>query len=135
LRICSTDDAGFLIQNDQRQKRKDEAAAGKSHELQYFVHLDDDKECELPSFSHQICTAVTDPLLELHRRRARWEIPPQAYKRGCIQARSSRKLIDTQLQLPFSLDVYYDKDKHTKAQLISLKMLFRHFVAGTCCAW
>ncbi|PWN51387.1 protein KES1 [Violaceomyces palustris] len=32
------------IENEQRQKRKDEAAAGTPHQLEYFVHLDDDKE-------------------------------------------------------------------------------------------
>lgn len=34
------------IENEQRQKRKDEAAAGTPHQLEYFVHVEDDKECE-----------------------------------------------------------------------------------------
>ncbi|SPC67903.1 related to KES1 - Member of an oxysterol-binding protein family [Ustilago sp. UG-2017b] len=32
------------IENAQRQKRKDEAAAGTPHQLTYFVHVDDDQE-------------------------------------------------------------------------------------------
>ncbi|KAJ1022480.1 hypothetical protein NDA16_003469 [Ustilago loliicola] len=32
------------IENAQRQKRKDEAAVGTPHQLEYFVHVDDDKE-------------------------------------------------------------------------------------------
>lgn len=32
------------IENEQRQKRKDEAAAGTPHQLEYFVHIEDDKE-------------------------------------------------------------------------------------------
>lgn len=34
----------FPDQNEQRQKRKDEAAHGTPHQLEYFVHIDDDKE-------------------------------------------------------------------------------------------
>lgn len=32
------------IENEQRQMRKDEAAKGTPHQLEYFVHVDDDKE-------------------------------------------------------------------------------------------
>ncbi|KDN50872.1 Oxysterol-binding protein [Tilletiaria anomala UBC 951] len=32
------------IENDERQKRKDEAAAGTPHQLEYFVHVEDDTE-------------------------------------------------------------------------------------------
>ncbi|MCO5565978.1 hypothetical protein L7F22_019653 [Adiantum nelumboides] len=32
------------IENEQRQKRKDEQANGTPHQLEYFVHVDDDKE-------------------------------------------------------------------------------------------
>ncbi|GAC73112.1 hypothetical protein PANT_8d00068 [Moesziomyces antarcticus T-34] len=32
------------IENEQRQKRKDEAAAGTPHQLEHFVHVDDDQE-------------------------------------------------------------------------------------------
>lgn len=34
------------IENEQRQKRKDEIAKASPHQLEYFVHVDDDKECE-----------------------------------------------------------------------------------------
>lgn len=32
------------IENEQRQKRKDETSNGTPHQLEYFVHVDDDKE-------------------------------------------------------------------------------------------
>lgn len=32
------------VENEQRQKRKDEAAKGTPHQLEYFVHVEDDKE-------------------------------------------------------------------------------------------
>lgn len=35
------------IENDQRQKRKDEQASSKPHQLEHFVYIADDKECEL----------------------------------------------------------------------------------------
>lgn len=34
------------IENEQRQKRKDEVSKASPHQLEYFVHVDDDKECE-----------------------------------------------------------------------------------------
>lgn len=33
-------------QNEQRQKRKDEQTNSTPHQLEYFVHVDDDLECE-----------------------------------------------------------------------------------------
>jgi hypothetical protein len=57
----------IFLQNEQRQKRKDEAANGTPHQLEYFVHVEEDKEyTELASkFSHKPATE------EAYRRKNR----------------------------------------------------------------
>ena len=38
------------MQNEQRQRRKDETAAGTPWQLRYFVHVESDPDCESHGF-------------------------------------------------------------------------------------
>lgn len=48
-------------QNEQRQKRKDEASNGTPHQLEYFVHVERDQECRWqPVGTEGVCAAHKD---------------------------------------------------------------------------
>jgi len=54
----------LYVQNEQRQRRKDETAAGTPWQLKYFVHVESDPDCE----SHDVaCTGSQLPRLTYQR--------------------------------------------------------------------
>jgi oxysterol-binding protein-related protein 9/10/11 len=50
----------FVLQNEQRQRRRDEAAAGKTWPLKHFVYMENDPTCE---FHFRQSAHATDVLI------------------------------------------------------------------------